>query len=161
MHTNIPGKKKSRPAVCMFKNSWCWYYCMFWSMNGLTENSSIFICILNFGRNTAVMQYGITVLKIVLVLKKDSNIYSVLSSSHSEIHGTSQDKLRTTLELKHTHTPLLRCNAQDRHCRSLQKSHRYFPLNECSLFSPLLWKQFLQFLCHSFLLFLIQMLDII
>ena len=59
------------------------------------------ICILNFGCNTAVLWYGITVHKIILVLKKDSNIYSVLSLSHSENHGASQNAFRTMLELKH------------------------------------------------------------
>lgn len=61
------------------------------------------IRILHFGCNTMVLRYGITVLKIILVLKTDSNIYSVLSLPHSEIHGTPQDTFRTMLELKHAH----------------------------------------------------------
>ena len=63
------------------------------SVPGMEQVKSLLylICILNFGCNTAVLQYGVTVLKIILVLKKDSNIYSVLSLSYSEIHGTSQD----------------------------------------------------------------------
>lgn len=157
IHVNIPGTEKSRAAaVHMFNNSW--HFCTFWSRNETIENPSASYLHPKFWVQPAVLQYGVTVLKIILVLKKDSNTYSALSLSHSETHGTSQDVFRTVLELKHTHTSLW-CNITHK-INTANPFRSCTAISPCSFFSPLLWKWFFffLFLCHSFLIFLIRML---